>query len=179
MADTTPTLERQYTIPLRREWTKVPGYKRTAKSITAIKEFIARHMKVKDRNLDLVKIDSYFNNHIWQGGSRNAPARVTVKAIKKGETVLVTFVDTPEAVAFARTRHERQHQKVVKAPEASKETKEESKTTEEKKVEAEKEKSTAIANEKIAEQQVKEQKHVAKDKMAHKKAPLQRMALQK
>lgn len=174
MAETqTNKFEREYTIPLRREWTKVPGYKRTAKSVKAIKEFIAKHMKVPNRNLDLVKIDSYLNNEIWYRGSRNAPARVTVKAIKTGDEVKVTFVTEPEHVKFARERHERRNVKITKKAVAP-EVKKEEKTEEQKKEEVEKEKSAALANEKIAEVKAKETKHVAKDNMANKKAPIQR-----
>ncbi len=166
-------IEREYVIPLRKEWTKVSGYKRTAKSIKAIKEFIAKHMKVTNRDLDLVKLDFYLNNEVWHRGSRNAPARVKVKAIKSGEIVRVTFVQDPERVKFARERHSRMHSKSDKKVVVS-EKKEEIKTEEDKKIESEKEQSTAIANEKLAEQKVKEQSHVAKDNMAHKKAPIQR-----
>jgi ribosomal protein L31E len=173
MAETktqTNKLEREYTIPLRKEWTKVPNYKRTAKSIKAIKEFIAKHMKVPNRDLDLVKIDHYLNNEVWYRGGGTPPARVTVKAIKTGDEVLVTFVNDPAHVKHARARHSRQHvktEKKVVAPEAKKEEK----TEEQKKIESEKEQSAAIANEKLAEVKAKEQKHVPKDNMANKKEP--------
>ncbi len=171
-------LEREYVIPLRREWTKVASYKRTAKSITAIKEFIAKHMKVPNRNLDNVKIDSFLNNDVWFRGAATPPTRVRVKAIKEGDVVRVTFVQDPERVKFARERHARKHIKTDKKITAPAEKKEDVKTDEEKKTESEKEQSVAEANIKLAEQQVKAQKHVAKDKKAQ-KAPLQRMALQK
>ncbi len=163
-------LEREYTIPLRREWTKVPSYKRTAKSVKAIKEFIAKHMKVPNRNLDLVKIDSYLNNEVWYRGSATPPANVTVKAIKTGDEVKVTFVTDPAHVKFARERHARRNVKIerkVTAPSVAKEEK----TEEQKKIESEKEQSAAIANEKMAETKAKETKHVPKDNMANKKEP--------
>ena len=174
-AKQTNVLEREYTIPLRKEWTKVPRYKRTAKSIKAIKEFIAKHMKVPNRDLDKVKIDSYLNNEIWYRGSATPPARISVKAVKSGDEVKVTFVSEPERVKFARERHSRRHFKMDKkviAPEVKKE--EPVKTEEEKKAEAEKEKSAALANEKLAEQQAKAQKHVAMDSRSHKKEPINR-----
>lgn len=173
VATQTDKLEREYTIPLRKEWTKVPSYKRTAKSVKAIKEFIAKHMKVPNRDLNLVKIDSYLNNEVWYRGSATPPARVTVKAIKIGDEVKVTFVNDPDHVKFARQRHSNRNvkvQKTVTAPEAKKEEK----TEEQKKIESEKEQSAAIANEKLAETKAKETKHVAKDNMANKKAPVQR-----
>lgn len=177
MAETTKTnaLEREYTIPLRKEWTKVPRYKRTSKSVKAIKEFIARHMKVPNRDLDKVKVDSYLNNEVWFRGSAKPPAKITVKAIKSGDIVKVTFVSDPEHVKFARQRHTKKHfkaEKKVIAPAAEKKADE--KTDEEKKAESEKEKSAAIANEEIAKQHAKEHKHVAVDNKANKKAPVQR-----
>lgn len=169
-------LEREYTIPLRKEWTKVPSYKRTAKSVKAIKEFIAKHMKVTNRDLNLVKIDSYLNNEVWYRGSSTPPSRVTVKATKIGEIVNVTFVSDPEHVKFARERHARRNVKVTKTVTAPTVKKEE-KTEEQKKEESEKEQSAAIANEKLAEVKAKEQKHVAVDKMANKKVPPQRRSI--
>ena len=171
---TTNTLEREYTIPLRKEWTKVPSYKRTSKAVKAIKEFIAKHMKVPNRDLDNVKIDSYLNNEVWNRGGGTPPANVTVKATKKGDIVHVTFVNDPERVKFARERHARRHVKSDKKATATEVKKEEAKTEEQKKAESEKEKSVAIANEKIAEQQANVQKHVPIDKMANKKAPIER-----
>lgn len=167
------SIEREYVIPLRKEWTKVPNYKRTSKSITAIKEFVAKHMKVPNRDLNNVKIDSYLNNEVWYRGAGTPPHKVKVKVIKTGDIVRVTFVQDPERVKFARERHVRKHMKVDKKVTVS-EKKEEVKTEEEKKIESEKEQSAAIANEKLAEQKVKEQHHVAKDNMANKKAPIQR-----
>ncbi len=172
----TSSIEREYVIPLRKEWTKVSGYKRTAKSVKAIKEFIAKHMKVTNRDVDLVKLDFYLNNEIWYRGSRNAPAKVKVKAIKNGEIVRVTFVQDPERVKFARERHARKHFKTDKKVTVSGK-KEESKTEEQKKSESEKEQSVAIANEKIAKQKAKEMSHVPKDWNAHKKEPIQRRSI--
>lgn len=165
-------IEREYVIPLRKEWTKVPNYKRTAKSIKAIKEFVAKHMKVPGRDLDNVKIDSYFNNEVWYRGAGTPPARVKVKVVKVGDIATVTFAQDPERVKFARERHVRKHSKADKKVVSEK--KEETKTEEAKNIESEKEQATAVANEKLAEQKVKEQHHVAKDNMAHKKAPIQR-----
>ena len=49
-------LEREYVVPLRREWLKVQKYKRANKAIKALKVFIARHMKLYDDDLRKVKI---------------------------------------------------------------------------------------------------------------------------
>lgn len=174
MAEIKQTLERTYVIPLKKEWSKVPSYKRTRKAIVAIKEFIAKHMKVYDRDLDKIKLDSYLNNEIWARGSRNAPTRVKVRAIKYKDIVHVTFADTPKHVGFIQSKHARHHKKSDKKSSAAEEKKEEQ-TVEEKKVEQEKEKSAAIVKEKLAEQQTKAEKHTTKPKTPE----IHRMAMKK
>ena len=39
------TLERTYNVPLRKEFLKVPKYKRAKKAVKALKQFLAKHMK--------------------------------------------------------------------------------------------------------------------------------------
>lgn len=70
-------VERTYNIPLRREFLKVPRYKRAKKAVTAIKEFIQRHMKATQ-----VKLGSHLNKLIWLNGIRNPPHHVRVNAVK-------------------------------------------------------------------------------------------------
>ena len=71
------TLERTYIIPLRREWLKVPEYKRTNKAVKAIRQFIVRHMKIyeiprevykKIPGLKLVEMKRN-RNHAWCCGA--------------------------------------------------------------------------------------------------------------
>jgi ribosomal protein L31E len=174
MAETKQHLERTYVIPLKKEWSKVPSYKRTRKAIVAIKQFVARHMKVYDRDLDKIKVDKYLNNQIWSRGSTNAPTRVKVKAIQEKDHVRVTFAETPKHITFTHEKHSRHHKKADKKAPAVEEKKEE-KTAEEIKAEQEKEQSAAIAKEQIAEQQSKAAKHTTKVKTPE----IQRMALKK
>lgn len=166
-------LERIYTIPLREACMKVPVYKRARKGIVTIKEFIAHHMKVTHRDVNKVKLDVYLNNEIWYRGPRNAPAKVTVKATKKGEIVHVTFVETPARVKFAHAKHNKFHKKAEKKETKAEEKKEQ--TVEEKKAEEEKEKSVAIVKEQQMEQQTKADKHTTKAKTPE----IKRMALKK
>ena len=84
-------LERTYVIPLRKEFSKAPKYKRAKKAINAIKEFTAKHMKSKD-----VRIGKYLNEKVWQHGIKNPPTKVEVKAVKEGDTVVVELVGAPE-----------------------------------------------------------------------------------
>ena len=167
---------REYIIPLRKAWLRVPEYERTGKAVKAIKLFIAKHMKVLDRDLDRVKLDVYFNNEVWFRGRASPPAKVKVKAIKEGDIVKVTFADTPKHVDFLKKKHDKFRQKEVKkeAPKVA-EKKEEVKTEEQKKDETEKEKSVEQQNIKQAEQQAKAEKHLTKVK----EPEIQRMAMKR
>ena len=152
-------LEREYIIPLRKAWLKVPMYERTGKAIKAIKIFIAKHMKVPDRDTNKVKLDVYFNNEIWFKGRANPPSKIKVKATKEGDIVKVNFVETPKYVRLLKAKHEKMHKEEQKKDE--------------------KEKETAVAEQhmKEAKQENKAQKHIGK--IDKKKTQPQRMALQK
>ena len=54
-----PELEREYVIPLRSSFVKVPRYERSRIAIRTIRRFIAKHMKIPERNLAKVKLDVY------------------------------------------------------------------------------------------------------------------------
>ena len=70
-------LEREYTIPLRKEFQKAPKYKRAKKTIKALKEFLAKHMKS-----DNIKLGKYLNLKVWEHGIKNPPHKVKVKVEK-------------------------------------------------------------------------------------------------
>ena len=174
----TQKIEREYTIPLRSQWLRVPHYERTARSVMTIKKFIAKHMKVPDRNLENVKLDIYFNNNLWFKGRANPPGKVKIKAIKEGEIVKVEFVEIPEYVRFLKAKHDKLNVKAEKKPEEKEikpEDKKEEKTDQQRKDEIEKEKSVEAMNIKDAEQQAKAQKHLTKIKGPE----IHRMALKK
>lgn len=156
------TLEREYTIPLRRAWLRVPNYERTRKAVKTIKVFIARHMKVTDRDHNKIKLDMYFNNDLWFKGRRHPPSRVTVKAKKEGDIVHVTFAHMPEIVKFTKAKHERLHKKADKKVEAKETEATPAKTEEQKKEETEKEQAVAQQNIAQAEAAAKADKHVTK-----------------
>ncbi|MEK6892611.1 MAG: 50S ribosomal protein L31e [Nanoarchaeota archaeon] len=172
----TKTLIREYIIPLRRVWLRVPEYKRAGKAVKAIKQFIAKHMKVAERDLDKVKVDVYFNNEIWFRGRASPPAKVKVRAIKEGEIVRVELAETSKHLDFLKKKNEKFRKESAKKEEPKKEEKKEEKTEEQKKDESEKEKAVEQQNIKQAEQQAKAEKHITKvDKITHP----QRMALKK
>ncbi|MDP4039438.1 MAG: 50S ribosomal protein L31e [Candidatus Pacearchaeota archaeon] len=182
--------EREYIIPLRKEWMKVSKYKRTARGIKAIKQFVAKHMRVPDRDLNKVKLDVYLNNEFWARGAKKPPAKIKVVVRRDKDIIKVELANVPESVKFLKARQERIHKKVEKKKTDKKEEKLEDKVDENKggvdenkdgvddKVEEkEKEKSVEKAQEKAMEKLAKTQKHSVFKKPD--KAPLQRKALKK
>ncbi len=177
-------LVREYVIPLRNQWRKTSYFKRTGRAVRTVKEFIARHMKVPERNLDLVKLDMYVNQEIWFRGRKSPPSKIKVKATKIGNIVKVELADIPDHVKFLMQKAAKKQKKLDSIkPQAQKETKKEEKKDEEvkredeekKKDEKEKEQSVAQLRAAEAKQDVKVQKHTTKGK-----APIiHRMALKK
>lgn len=165
----TKMIEKEYVIPLRKAWLKVPQYERTGRAIKTIKKFIAKHMKIPDRDVEKVKLDVFLNNEIWFRGRKNPPSKIKVKARKENEIVKLDFVEIPERIKFIKQRLEKQHKEAEKKPEPKPEEKKgeikaEEKTEEKKVEEKEKEKAVAEQHLKEAEQQAKAQKHLTKKK---------------
>ena len=163
--------ENIYTIPLRRHWLIAPQYKRTRKAIIAIKEYVAKHMKVPERNLDKVKVNMFLNNEIWFRGSKNPPAKIKVKVVKVNDLYKVDFAEVPKIVEFAKKKAEKRNipketkQEEKSAEEASQAVQATQEKTEElKKEEKEKEQSVAIAKERDIKQEIKAEKHTTKAK---------------
>ena len=195
-AKKTPSIEKEYTIPLRRAFLKAPRYERTRKAIKEIKKFIARHMKIPERDLSKVKLDVYLNNELWFRGRKKPPAKIKIMAKKEGDNVFVTFLEIPKHVQYKKAKIERKHKKPEKKkeekpkeepkPEEKKDEKSEDKKPEEDKKDEkkqeekkkdEKEKEQAVAQQRTQqfEQQAKAQKHLAKSKAPQ----IQRKALKK
>jgi large subunit ribosomal protein L31e len=168
----TDKLEREYIIPLRHRWQIVPRYKRAKKAVRSIREFLVRHMKIRDRDLDKIKLDRYLNEMVWSRGIRNPPARIKVKAVKEGDIVRVELAEMPEKMRFKKLREERTETKAKKVAEKKKEEKKaeeaEKPATEEvsEKKEEEKENKAAIVEvgKEIQEQEAKKAKHTTKVK---------------
>jgi len=171
-------LEREYIVPLRKEFKKVPEYRRARRAVKALMNFIAKHMKVEERDIRNVKIDKYLNEEIWFRGIRKPPAKIKVKAIKDSEGIVrVELVDIPDVVKFKIAREKREKDKVKKV-EKKVEKKKEEKTDEEKKDEKEKTEAGAEEAMKQAKSQAKEMKHETKMDVKQPKRPV-RQALQK
>ncbi len=73
-------IERTYTIPLRREFLKVPRYRRTEKASRALREFLVKHMKS-----DNINVGKYLNEFLWMRGMKNPPHHVKVNAVMVSE----------------------------------------------------------------------------------------------
>jgi len=162
-------IEKEYVIPLRKKWAKVPRYKRTNKAIKAIKEFLVRHMKIRDRDLNKIKLDKYLNEFVWDRGIRKPPVKVKVKVIKEGELVRVELAELPEALKFKKARLEKREKKAIevvskkKAKAEEPEKVEEKVEDEEKKKEAAEKKSAVVeAGEEMAKKAAKGTKHQTK-----------------
>ena len=166
-------LEREYIIPLRNKWKKVPRYKRANRAIKAIKEFLVRHMKVRDRDLDKVKLDKYLNEFVWTRGIRKPPIKIKVRAIKEeGNLVRVELSEMPEKMKFKQARLEKIEKKAAeigkkrkkeeRLEEKTGEKKEEEKvpkTEEEKREEKEKAKAGEEAGKELGKAAAKQIKH--------------------
>ena len=174
-------LEREYIVPLRKEWLKVAEYKRVARAVKALKQFIAKHMKVEERELKKVKIDKWLNHEMWFRGIKKPVAKIKVTAIKFDSGIVkVSLVDIPKILQFKidKEKKSKQEAEKVKAEkvEEKKEEKAEERTEEEKKEEVEKEKSVVEADLMRQEKQAKQMKHQV---TGEKQVRIQRKALEK
>jgi len=165
-------IEREYIIPLREKGRPVPRYKKTPKAVKTVKEFLVRHMKIRDRDLNKIKIDRFVNEVLWFRGIKNPPHKIKVRAIKQGEIVRVELVDVPEKLKFKKIREEKRETKAKENLEKKKSMMEKAKETlqqkpaeqptqteEEKKTEKEKTKAGAEAGEQMKKAAAKTTKH--------------------
>jgi large subunit ribosomal protein L31e len=159
-------LEREYIVPLRKGWLKVPKYKRGNKAVKTLKEFLARHMKIYDNDLRRIKLDVDLNNEIRFRGMKKPPAKIKVKAVKFEDGIVrVELIDLPVHIKFKRLREEKKSKaNEKKAKTTPKVEKKETKTDEEKMEEKEKLEADREQGEKLSKAKAKEEKHVSKDK---------------
>ena len=68
--------ERVYNVPLRKEFSKVPKYKRAKKAIYSLIEFIKKHMKAEE-----VRLGKHVNEYIWSKGMKNPPHHVKIHVL--------------------------------------------------------------------------------------------------
>lgn len=173
-------LEREYVVPLRRGWQKVPEWKRANKAVKTLKEFIVKHMKVYDRDLRKARVDVLLNNEIRFRGVKKPPASIKVKAIKYDDGYVdVKLVNLPKHIEFQIARNAKKEAEMIKNASEKKEPEAEVKEekTEETKETKEKEESSKIATEQIEKQQAKQMKHTSKTSQETPK--IQRKALKR
>ncbi len=111
--ETKTVLERTYNIPLRKEYHKVPRWKRTPKAVRAVKKFLVRHMKSEDP-----KLGPALNEKLWQHGMKNPPHHVKVTVIKDDKGLV-------RAELFGAKPREEEEKKKRKKGEKTREKKEE------------------------------------------------------
>jgi large subunit ribosomal protein L31e len=189
----TEKVEREYVINIRRQIEKVPIYRRTEKAARTIKEFLARHMKIRERDLKKVKIDRYLNEFLWARGIRNPKTRIKIRAVKEGDIVKAELAELPNELKFKKLREEKREQKGIEISKKKKEEKEaelkkeeqkEGKPEDEKKeetrreVESEKKAAVIEAGKEIEKAAGKRAKHEVKGKAKEPKRQF-RQALQK
>jgi len=175
-------LEREYVVPLRKKWRNTPYYRRVPKAIKALKQFIARHMKVEERDVGKVLMDKLLNEEIWHRSIRKPPVRIKVKAKKYSDGVVrIELAELPQILKWKAEREKRKKEavKAVEKKEAKPaEEKVEEKKVEEKKEEKEKVESGKEQELKAAKAEAKHKRHEVVEKKGIKK-PLRRVALKK
>ena len=197
-------LEREYVIPLREKSRPVPRYKKTPKAVKTVKEFLVRHMKIRDRDLKKIKIDPFLNEILWFRGIKKHPHKIKVKVIKKGDIVEVSAVELPKYLEFKKKRLDKREtnaqeiaekkktlmqkakEQMQGQPKVEKTGKTEEKTekieekdkdqdgVDDKVEEKEKQKSVGEAGEKQAKAQAKQMKQTTGGKVKQKTAPIRK-----
>jgi len=114
---TVRTDEREYVIPIAVKVRKVQKYRKAQIAIKIVKRFLARHMKVYDRDLNKIKIDRYLNDFIWSRGIKNPPSKVKVKVFKENGVVRVELANISSHLSFKRNKLEN---RTLKASESGK-----------------------------------------------------------
>jgi large subunit ribosomal protein L31e len=74
--DATATVEREYTIPLRKGFRSIVSHKKTPRAVREIILFLKKHTKAKE-----IKLGMHLNEHVWKHGSKNPPGKVRVHAV--------------------------------------------------------------------------------------------------
>ena len=108
-------IEREYVVPLRREFIKVQRYRRAKKALKALKEFMVQHMQVRDRDTRKIKVDVYLNNEIKFRGNRKPAHKIKVKAIKYDNGIVeVKLVNIPKHIEFEIARNAKKAVEIAK-----------------------------------------------------------------
>ncbi|MBD3262773.1 hypothetical protein GF374_00135 [Candidatus Woesearchaeota archaeon] len=117
---------RTYTIPLRKEWLKVPKWRRSKRAATTLRNFLAKHTKAKE-----IRLGKWANELLWEKGSKNPPAKITI-TVKKEKDIATAELAVLPAKAKRLAKEEKKRAEERKKKEAEKKKKEEEKKKEEK-----------------------------------------------
>jgi large subunit ribosomal protein L31e len=89
--------EKFYTIPLGKAWI-APSNKRAARAIRIIKDFIIRHMKLREKEefvegtVGRLIISNDVNERIWSRGIKKPPRKVRVRATRDGDDNVIVYL---------------------------------------------------------------------------------------
>ena len=133
------TLEREYVIPIKRSLRHTPDYKKARKAVKVVLEFVAKHMRVEDRDVRKVKMDKLLNHELWYRGMKNPPNKIKVRVKKMSDGIVhVELFEIPK-ILHHKIAQEKKHreaaekgEKTIKKEEHSHEGHEHSKTDENK-----------------------------------------------
>jgi large subunit ribosomal protein L31e len=68
--------EQIYVIPLH-DVKHTPSWERAKRSVAAVRDFLARHMKSQD-----IKLDPGISRKLWERGAHKPPSKIRVRAMK-------------------------------------------------------------------------------------------------
>lgn len=185
----TDKIERTYVIPLREKFRRTPRYKKANKAVKSIKEFLVKHMKIYDRDLKKIKLDTYLNEFVWFRGIKKPPAKIKVKAIKEGDIVRVELAEMPNKFKFRKLREEKRDKKAkeiiegkksmmekakeqLKPKEGTKPSEDSAEKEEKKAEETEKKSAVVEAGNKLEKDAAKKMKHQTKQNAKQPKRPV-------
>ncbi len=142
--------EKLFTIPLRREWIRVPRWRRTKRAVDAIRAFVTRFAKAKE-----VKIGRWLNLEMWGHGAKSPPSRVIVKITKDKDIAKVELAKLPPKAAreAEKLKSKEVKKKKLEASKAAKEEKEKKEEEYKKKKEEEQKNIESAKHAKITKEQ--------------------------
>jgi large subunit ribosomal protein L31e len=120
MAKTNTIIERVYNVPLRKEFRKVPRYKKTKKAMTALRQFLAKHMKS-----DNIKISNDINMIVWKDGIKNPPHHIKVIAKKDDKDIVTVELFGKKEEKTAKEAPKKEEKVAKETPKPTVETKKE------------------------------------------------------
>lgn len=154
-------LERIYIIPLRREWLRVPEYKRAKRAVAAVKNFLMRHMKQHD--ISQIKLGTVLNEELWARGMKNPPSRIKVNVVKEDDGLVKAELFGHKYIVKKKIEKKEEDKSIAGKLKSALGGKEEEKAEEKK------EEKPAPKQEKKEEKPVKKEEHKAEKKPEAKK----------